>query len=89
MQFLEPWYLSWKYFTEEIPNTASITKWVIGILKNKHNIPDDFLKSNDKTDFEKLESAIVDNSFQMNSEEVCFILVFCFIGEKRHFIVPK
>lgn len=67
IKFTKAWYLSLKYLTREQANTASITKWLIGLMGDKD---DAILKSVENVDFEKLQRVIVDNTFEMNFEEV-------------------
>lgn len=63
---MEPWYLSLKYLKNEKPNTAAITRWLVGLSNNDADI----LMSAENTDFEKLQNMILDNNFDMNFEEV-------------------
>lgn len=63
---MKPWYLSLKYLTKEKPNTAAVTKWLIGLSNDDHSV----LKSVENVDFGKLQKVIVDNTFNMNFEEV-------------------
>lgn len=54
-----------KYFKEETPSTGSVTKWLLG-MQSENSI---ILPPNE-VDYDKLRAVVVDNTFNMNYEQV-------------------